>query len=382
MLLRMSEYTEKKEEVVSAERTIVLRSRVSEEGSETERILEPSPVVIRTRDHVLAGLLACCITGGVAVASVVYGTDAERVVQISPEVTQVYKVEAPIPPTVANPYEAVSVGAESYVVYDVHAKRVLASKNADTVRPLASLTKVMTALVALESGYASPVTVSPYALETEGDSGLAENEQWRLQDLVSFTLLTSSNDGADAIAAAVGSLWQSTPETLPEYERVDAFVDRMNVRARELELSQTFFRNASGLDTYNGEEGGAGTAEDMAKLLAYVWQEHGSILDDTADVARQYVSEDGVTHVAHNTNEHVSAMYGVLGSKTGYTDLAGGNLTLMYDSGLNHPVVIVVLGSTRDGRFKDVEKLVAATYGYIESGWYAYDVAGSTDPRL
>ncbi len=374
----MDEYPETTHgDTTPTEHTVDLRSRQSEARLPPEVAVEPAPRVSRTRDHILAGITACLVTGSVAVASVVYGTGtAQQPVRVSPAVAQVYVEETPRTPDVTNPYDTVAVGAEAYVVYDVRADRVLAAKNGGTVRPLASLTKIMTALVALETDYDASVPISSFALDTEGDSGLVENERWNLRDLVSFTLLTSSNDGADAIAASVGGLWQSTPESIPE--RVDTFVERMNTRARELGLSDMFFRNASGLDTYNGREGGAGTAEEVARLLAYVWEHHGEVLDDTALTVREYVSQDGMSHVAHNTNEYVEDLQGALGSKTGYTDLAGGNLTLIYDSGLDHPIVVVVLGSTREGRFADVERLVDATYEYIGSGWYAHDVAGST----
>ncbi len=366
----------------STEHTVDLRVTMGEHDTMADEIPEQPIRPPHKRDHILAGVLACLITGSVAVTSVVYGTGEERVVEVSPVVTQVYVREEPIAPPVTNPYQAVFVDAEAYVVYDVRAGRVLSAKNADTVRPLASLTKIMTALVALESDAEAPVPISSVALDTEGDSGLVEDERWNLRDLVSFTLLTSSNDGADALAASVGGLFESTPQMAPEHERVDAFVERMNVRARELGLSQMFFRNASGLDTYSGREGGAGTAEEVARLIAYVWEHHGEVLDDTAFTVQEYVSESGVSHVAHNTNEHVTDLYGVLGSKTGYTDLAGGNLTFMYDSGFDHPIVVVVLGSTREGRFEDVEHLVRATYEYIESGWYAYEMVARSTRKM
>ena len=79
----------------------------------------------------------------------------------------------------------------------------------------------------------------------------------------------------------------------------------------------------------------------------------------------------------------MQAIPGLLGGKTGYTNLAGGNLAVIYDAGLNHPIVVVVLGSTLEGRFGDVETLVDATYGYIENGWYEYEfMSGSTRSHI
>ena len=64
---------------------------------------------------------------------------------------------------------------------------------------------------------------------------------------------------------------------------------------------------------------------------------------------------------AVNTNERIADIPGLIGSKTGFTRLAGGNLVIAYDAGLNRPIVIAVLGSTRKGRFSDVTTLINAT---------------------
>jgi D-alanyl-D-alanine carboxypeptidase (penicillin-binding protein 5/6) len=154
----------------------------------------------------------------------------------------------------------------------------------------------------------------------------------------------------------------------------------MNDRAYSLGLTDTHFVNATGLDQPNGRSGNVGSAKDVARLMAYTWKHAPLALDATTALTTAYTSEDGFIHTAENTNEYVYHTPGLLGSKTGYTKLAGGNLSVIYNSGLSHPVVVVVLGSTREGRFKDVDTLVDATYDYIASGWYSYETAGST-PR-
>ena len=75
---------------------------------------------------------------------------------------------------------------------------------------------------------------------------------------------------------------------------------------------------------------------------------------------------DNRVHILSNTNESLGRYPGILGSKTGYTDLAGGNLVIVFDVGINHPVAAVVLGSTREGRFEDMAKLTQATLKTIE----------------
>ncbi len=290
---------------------------------------------------------------------------------------------ARVQPSVPNPYDALKLEAQAVVVYDVRAKQVLYARDAETPRPLASLTKLMTSLVAAESlSGGSRVAVSQNAVDTEGDSGLLANETWSLRDLIGFTLMTSSNDGADAVAAAAGALYTTTPSTTPEYERVDSFVAQMNTRARELGLTTTMFKNATGLDTSPGVAGAQGSAKDVASLMSYLAQERADLLAPTTKQRTMFTSEDGFEHPAINTNEHVPEIPGLIGSKTGYTELAGGNLAIVYDAGLDHPIAVVVLGSTREGRFTDVRQLVDATYDLVATGWYAYLYAGSTEVQL
>lgn len=285
----------------------------------------------------------------------------------------------PKPPRVVDPFDRVLVDAEAAVVYDVNQERILFEKNSQKKRPLASITKLMTALIAVETlKNGTHIAISPESIAVEGDSGLFANESWDVGDLIHFTMLTSSNDGANALAASVGSLWQSTPVVHDETQLIESFVKRMNFRADELGLRDTQFSNPTGLD--DDEPGGLGTAEDTAKLLTYIWEHEPEALAYTNVKEKEFISLDEFVHVAENTNERVENIPGLLGGKTGYTDNAGGNLGIIYDAGLDHPIVIVVLGSTIEGRFDDVETLVDATYDHLESGWFTYEteIGGST----
>jgi serine-type D-Ala-D-Ala carboxypeptidase (penicillin-binding protein 5/6) len=336
------------------------------------------PRIFKPGEQVVASVGALLLTGLVVFVGVQGWVQPEEVVTQAPLPVAV-PVEV-VPPTETNPYTALSLQARSAIVYDVRMDKVLYAKQGDTVLPLASLTKLMTSLVAVESlDTNSRVVVTQNALDTEGDSGLLPDEGWRLKDLVSFTMLASSNDGADALAASVGAIWQTTPETASEYDKVHSFVGRMNTRASELGLSSMKFSNATGLDEPTGELGGKGTPKDVAKLLTHIWQNAPEAIARTDEVAYTYTSSDGQVHRAENTNDFVLHTPGLIGSKTGFTDLAGGNLAILYDAGLDHPIVVVVMGSSREGRFSDVDTLVDATYDYVASGWYQYETAGSTD---
>jgi len=333
------------------------------------------------KDKAIAFVAALSLTGLV----VVYGTvdwngdtGATYAAQyVAPRIIE----SVPQPPEHPHPFNQVGIQARSAAIYDINNERFLYAKSADTQRPLASLTKLMTALLVVESTDINKnIAISPNAIHTEGDSGLFANESWKLKDLVSFTMLTSSNDGADALATAVGSLWSSTP-AVSDDTKVNSFVRKMNARAGELGLNETEYRNATGLDVSTGTTGALGSAADMSLLMAHIWENAPAAIAGTDEIAVLFTSEDGFVHEAENTNEHVYTVPGLMGSKTGYTDLAGGNLAIVYDAGLNHPIVVVVLGSTLEGRFDDVDTLVEATHEYVVSGWYEYEMVAGSTPR-
>lgn len=260
----------------------------------------------------------------------------------------------------SNPFLNISLEARAAYVYDVNSGKTLFALDENKVLPLASLTKLMTAVIASEllpSG--TVVTVGKADIESEGDSGLFTNERWKLSDIIGFTLMTSSNDGASALAAAAGSLGQNAyGEPVEESKR--KFVDAMNAKAEVLGLKGTHFLNESGLDVDGEISGGYGTARDVALLMAHVVEIAYRNIESTTLVRTTITSLDNIRHHATNTNEEINAIPGILASKTGYTDLAGGNLAIAFDAGLSHPVVVVVLGSTREGRFKDAEALTWA----------------------
>jgi D-alanyl-D-alanine carboxypeptidase len=76
-------------------------------------------------------------------------------------------------------------------------------------------------------------------------------------------------------------------------------------------------------------------------------------------------SSNGFYHKIENTNTIVGELPNILASKTGFTDLAGGNLAVIIDPSLNRPILIVVLGSTKEGRFQDVSNLAQKTIEYL-----------------
>ncbi len=256
----------------------------------------------------------------------------------------------------------VKVKARSAFVYDVRTKRVLYQKDADAVLPLASITKLMTALVAHELVEAKQtVTIPKAAVQQDGVSGLREGEKMTTQALSDYAVLASSNDAAFALATAVGAVLD------PQANANQTFVNSMNIRATELGLPNLTFYNPTGLDLNTTQPGAVGTAREVSFLLDYILANYPSVLEPTTFTRTRVYSSDGAYHDAENTNPIISQIPNLLGSKTGYTDLAGGNLTIAFDAGFNRPIIVTVLGSSYDERFSDVLGLVQAITNALET---------------
>ena len=144
------------------------------------------------------------------------------------------------------------------------------------------------------------------------------------------------------------------------------FVKKMNEKAQSFGLAQTYFYNENGLDTEDTLPGAVGSAKDMAMLMEYILKNHPEIVESTKHGSFKIESLNNISHYAKNTNVDIDKIPGVIASKTGYTNLAGGNLVIAMDPFLGRPIIISVFGSTYDGRFDDISKIVDATMKYIE----------------
>lgn len=242
-----------------------------------------------------------------------------------------------------------SIEAKSFYVYDILDKKPIFSKNEHEKLPLASITKLMSGLVILDiMPETTIVTINKEDLAMEGDSGLLIGEKWKLKDLMDFTLLTSSNDGMHAVSGA-----------LNYYEQINNkdTVKIMNEKVALLGLNDTIFINETGLDV-DGSIGGAySSAYDVSKIFEKIIKDNPALISSTNKSSEDFISESKIKHTALNTNISTNEISSLIASKTGFTNLAGGNLAVVFDAGLMHPVVIVVLGSSIEGRFTDVIKL-------------------------
>lgn len=253
--------------------------------------------------------------------------------------------------TASSPFDELELAARAAEVFDVATGKTLFEKNANAQLPLASLTKIMTAITAL--------AIAPnYALVSMHD------ENWALKDLLSFSLTASSNDGV-AAAAAVGGSFISTSGV--ESENIGQFITEMNKEADALGLTSMYFLNETGLDESEGVAGGFGSAHDVARLIALAYRTHPELFDATTkQTSFFFTEENGNRHEADNTNKIVADIPMLRASKTGTTDLAGGNLAIVFDAGVRKPIAVVVLGSTEAGRFEEVKALVDAALKYLQ----------------
>lgn len=265
------------------------------------------------------------------------------------------KIVKEIPkPVLADPFENIHIEAEAAYVFDARTKKVLFARNEEAQLPLASLTKVMTALVASEV--------------PEDTIAFLGNDSWGMKDLLDYTLMVSSNNGASAIAGAGGAIFSKKTDDTSGKSNVELFVQKMNEKAHTLHLAQTFYLNPSGLDMDETLSGAYGSAKDVTLLFGHILKEKPTLMEATTYDSLRFSSLDGVSHAAENTNVVARTIPGLLASKTGYTNLAGGNLAIAFDAGPAHPIIIAVLGSSQEGRFTDVEKLVRASVEKIGQG--------------
>lgn len=252
--------------------------------------------------------------------------------------------------TPSDPFSTVHLTGQAAIVVDLSNGQTLYSQNADAQLPLASLTKLLTLYEAQHILSAdSLVTISSTSLAQDGEYGFSLGETFAYKDISRLTMAASSNDGAEAIAETAE---EQAGETSAQF---------MSAAIQSTGLSRTVATNSTGLDIDATEAGAYGSARDIAKLASEFLIEAPDVAKATTQRSVTIYSTGGIPHSLSNTNPDVSTIPGLLLSKTGYTDLAGGNLAIIFDAGIHHRIAIVVLGSTFNGRFTDVEKLVSAT---------------------
>jgi len=257
-----------------------------------------------------------------------------------------------------------SLQAHAAFVLDMKSHQILYSLNPDAQLPLASITKVPMALVVSEVLTPDMHITIPVDTAPPGSTErLAKGDTWRVGDVIDFTLAASSNGGAEILADAANDAIHAR---YPDSPVDNATLWRMNDLAKQIHLNKTYFLNVSGLDESTTQSGAYGSARDTAMLFAYAAQTSPEVFTATTQPSFSLLSINGAKALAINTDKALDAIPGIIMGKTGYTDLAGGNLAVVFEAAPDHPVVAVVLGSTESGRFEDMKKLVSAVQKTIK----------------
>ncbi|MCR4434867.1 MAG: D-alanyl-D-alanine carboxypeptidase family protein [Clostridiales bacterium] len=237
------------------------------------------------------------------------------------------------------------VEAGAAIVLDMNSKRVLYEKNAFSRKAMASTTKIMTAIVAIENGnLEDKVTVSKRAAAIGGSKiYLKAGQVLTLKELLYGLLLESGNDAAVAIAEHIGG-------------SVDGFVEMMNKKAREMGLKDTSFKTPHGLDA----PGHYSTAYELALMASYALR-YKTFADIVATKSAS-ISIGGL----NNTNEMLDIYPGADGVKTGYTSQAGRCLVTSATRD-NWRIISVVLNCySRNSRARDSKSILDYAFTHFK----------------
>ncbi|MBC1560019.1 D-alanyl-D-alanine carboxypeptidase [Listeria booriae] len=245
---------------------------------------------------------------------------------------------------------APTVNANSALLVSLKHDKTLFEENTDQKVPIASLTKLMTAYLVLESihnkqlSWEEGLTLKrlddPRAVSLQARTG---KTYYSVQDLFATMMIMSANDAAEALAERVNST---------------DFVGEMNAKAKELGLKKTKYVNATGLDS-DGEES-MSTAGDLLILAKELISDYPEILETTSRTS--YVTKDGNT--VHTTNDLLqeNEVDGLDGLKTGFTDQAGYCLIATAVQNGDRLIAVVLGSRTDNNRMKSAETLL--DYGF------------------
>lgn len=248
-------------------------------------------------------------------------------------------------------YNAISadeIKSPSAVLIEAETGKVLFDKDSKQERACASITKVMTMILVMEAiddgklKMEDTITASAHAASMGGsDIWLEEGEVMTVHDLIKATMVASANDAAVALAEEVAG-------------SEDAFVEKMNEKAKELGMENTTFKNCNGLD----EEGHLTTAYDVA-LMSQELINHEEIFEFTS-IWLDYL-RDGETQIV-NTNKLLKSYNGITGLKTGTTSQAGSCISATATRDGLTLIAVVLGGATGTERFEDATTLL--DYGF------------------
>jgi D-alanyl-D-alanine carboxypeptidase len=232
----------------------------------------------------------------------------------------------------------VPIEARIFLVQTIDGASILYEKNSQDRWPIASITKLMTSIVALENINQSSVIKITSAIEEEVGSNntFAVGDSYTANDLLKAMLSASSNDAAYALAQSVGQ---------------NVFIQKMNDKAKELSMSQTDFYEPSGLSYLNQS-----TAHDLYLLLTYIKKHYPYILDITRQKSVTVKNQiTGMRKTLVNIDDF-AGRNDFFGGKTGFIDQSEGNLISLFSKN-GKMVYIGILGSP--DRFGETDKILS-----------------------
>ena len=237
--------------------------------------------------------------------------------------------------------------ARNYIVYDYNSEEILEGKNYDDAYSVASISKIMTAILAIESEKLFNVIVVDDIIKTIEGSSLYLNvgDKITIVDLVYGLMLRSGNDAAVLIAKNISG-------------SVESFVELMNQKSLELGLTNTTFNNPSGLDIF--DEGNISTCLDMAKLMAYCL--NNEVFKDIIKTKSYHSPLKGMWS---NKNKLLHSYSYCIGGKTGYTKKA--RRTLITSASKDYQnLIVVTFDSGNDFNFhKSIYEHYFNNYQYL-----------------
>lgn len=282
----------------------------------------------------------------------IYQQEIAQSINIRADIASLTEEGIHLKPVKKEDYQPLTITAQSALAVYINPEKeefILFEKNAQTVRPIASLTKMVTALTALDIYQPDEIIrISPEAIEQEGEKGdLKVGEFLAVEDLLKIMLIESSNDAAFSFASNYFSGGKMESQT---------FSDLMNLEVKHnigLDLNDTHFQNPSGLDPFNGiEEINHSTAQDLFEITKYILWEKPEIME-MLSIPETTVADRRLK----TTNELLDRYPEIVGGKTGYTERAQGCLALVLEApGEDAYFINIILGS--QARFEDMEKLI------------------------
>ncbi|MDP3727787.1 MAG: serine hydrolase [bacterium] len=264
---------------------------------------------------------------------------------LSPAATLERESKAPAAPRLIRlGDEALAVTAEAVLIKRLRTGEALFAKNADVRLPIASLTKLMTALLLTENSQPLAEIEFSRAAITIGEaddkrSSAAAGERFRAEDVVKMLLISSDNDAAYAAAEHVAV--SQRPELASLEGRIGFFIGLMNERAAGLGLVDTHFANPAGFDHPENYS----TAADLVRLAAAIEAKHPELWATSRTSETFVFGAEGKRHGLVNTDPLLREYPAIYGSKTGYEDDAKGALLILYQLRRDELFSIVLLRS-------------------------------------